>query len=99
KIDIKDEDLEEKFVRGSGKGGQKINKTSNCVDLKHIPTGIRVTCQATRSLADNRRIARKQLLLKLDLHYNGDLSKTAKKIQKIQRQKSKRRKRANEKYG
>ena len=35
-------DLEEKFVRGFGKGGQKVNKTSNCVELKHLPTGISV---------------------------------------------------------
>lgn len=35
-------DLEERFVKGFGKGGQKVNKTSNCVELKHLPTGITV---------------------------------------------------------
>ncbi|CAG8561868.1 9465_t:CDS:2 [Paraglomus brasilianum] len=72
-IVINEADLIETFVKGSGHGGQKINKTSNCVDLRHIPTGIRVQCQQTRSLQDNRRIARKILKDKLDNHYNGEL--------------------------
>lgn len=37
--DITDVDIEESFVKGSGPGGQKINKTSSCVVLKHKPTG------------------------------------------------------------
>src|SRR6185369_7919128 len=41
-IILNEKDLIESFVKGSGNGGQKINKTSNCVDLKHVPTGIRV---------------------------------------------------------
>ena len=39
-LTLNEEDLEEKFIRGSGPGGQKINKTSSCVELKHIKTGI-----------------------------------------------------------
>lgn len=47
--------------KGSGPGGQSINKTENNVQLLHKPTGIRVTCQQTRSLSQNRAIARKIL--------------------------------------
>ena len=59
---LREEDIEEHFVRGSGPGGQSINKTENNVQLLHKPTGIRVNCQETRSLAQNRKIARKILL-------------------------------------
>ena len=62
---LNEADLEESFVRGSGPGGQSINKTANNVQLRHKPTGIRVTCQETRSLQQNRIIARKNLLEKV----------------------------------
>lgn len=86
--ELKEEDLEETFVRGSGPGGQAINKTSSSVSLIHRPTGIRVQCQATRSREDNRRIARKILLEKLDQIANPGLSK-----QQIQQEKARSRKR------
>lgn len=73
---LEDDDLVETFVRGSGPGGQKINKTSNRVVLVHEPTQIRVECQETRSLQQNRKIARKRLQMKLDEYYNGSQSKT-----------------------
>ena len=63
---LNENDLEEQFIRGWGKGGQKINKTSNCVALKHIPTGVLVKCQETRCRVQNRRIARDRLQEKLD---------------------------------
>jgi protein subunit release factor B len=47
-------DVSEVFVRGSGAGGQKINKTSSTVVLRHGPTGTEVRCQAERSQAANR---------------------------------------------
>ena len=50
-LGIAEVDLLEKFVRGSGAGGQKINKTSNCVFLKHLPTGVCIKCQIDRSRA------------------------------------------------
>ncbi|KAI8979276.1 RF-1 domain-containing protein [Mycotypha africana] len=98
KIVLKDEDLIETFVKGSGPGGQCINKRSTCVDLRHIPTGIRVQCQQSRSLADNRGIARKLLREKLDELINGDMSKKAKKAAKIAKQKARRARRAKQKY-
>ena len=73
--ELREEDLTESFVRGSGAGGQKINKTSNKVVLIHNPTQIKVECQETRSLQQNRKIARKRLRLKLDEHLNGRHSK------------------------
>ena len=72
---INEEDIVEKFVRGSGPGGQKINRTRNNVQLKHIPTGTVVECQETRDLTSNRKIARKLLRDKLDLLWNGANSK------------------------
>ncbi|TFY58580.1 hypothetical protein EVJ58_g6332 [Rhodofomes roseus] len=63
--ELKEEDLEESFVRGSGPGGQSINKTENNVQLLHKPTGLRVSCQDTRSLSQNRKLARRRLLEKV----------------------------------
>jgi protein subunit release factor B len=60
------EDVEERFVRGSGPGGQKINKTSSTVWLRHRPTGIEVRCQAERSQAANRELAWAELCAKLE---------------------------------
>lgn len=73
--ELLEKELSEKFVKGSGSGGQKINKTSNKVVLLHKPTKIKVDCQDTRSLSQNRKIARKKLQLKLDEYYNGSQSK------------------------
>ena len=91
--ELKEADLTEKFVRGSGAGGQKINKTSNRVVLVHEPTQLRVECQDTRSLAQNRKIARKRMLEKLDIHINGEQSrfilKEVKKAVKKQKAKAK----------
>jgi len=66
-------------VKGSGAGGQKVNKTSNRVILIHVPTQVRVECQDTRSLTQNRKIARKRLRLKVDAFINGESSRTGQK--------------------
>ncbi|KAI0691172.1 RF-1 domain-containing protein [Cytidiella melzeri] len=99
--EIREEDLEESFVRGSGPGGQSINKTENNVQLLHKPTGFRVTCQQTRSLAENRHIARKILRDKLDKLQNPGLSKQemlrAKQVERERRRRKKAKKRAKEK--
>ncbi|MAB76967.1 MAG: peptide chain release factor-like protein [Verrucomicrobiales bacterium] len=58
---IRDEDLQERFVLGSGSGGQKINKTSSRVYLKHLPSGLEVSCQESRSREKNREAARHRL--------------------------------------
>ena len=59
-------DVEESFVRGSGAGGQKINKTSSTVCLRHRPTGVEVRCQRERSQAANRELAWAALAAKLE---------------------------------
>ncbi|GAB6028838.1 hypothetical protein CHUAL_004644 [Chamberlinius hualienensis] len=74
---INDEDLEEQFVRGSGPGGQHVNKTASGVVLKHIPTGTIVKCHDTRYQPQNRKIARERLVSKLDDIVNGELSVSA----------------------
>ncbi|KAJ1329323.1 peptide chain release factor [Microdochium nivale] len=72
-----DDEFEEYFLKGSGPGGQKINKTSSAVQLLHKPSGIVVKSQATRSRSQNRKIARQLLADKLDVLENGDNSRAA----------------------
>ncbi len=60
-VGLSEDDLEESFTRGTGAGGQKINKTSSTVQLKHIPTGLEVRCQQSRQQSANRRLARLEL--------------------------------------
>ncbi|XP_045172869.2 mitochondrial translation release factor in rescue-like [Mercenaria mercenaria] len=72
--ELKEDDIEEEFIRGSGPGGQAVAKTSNCVQLKHIPTGIVVKSHETRAQSENRKIARQKLVYQLDILYNKDNS-------------------------
>ena len=65
-LGVRDDDLVEKFVRGTGAGGQKMNKTSLCVHLRHIPTGIEARVQQSRSREANRIRAREILCDKLE---------------------------------
>ncbi len=92
-----EKDIDEKFIRSSGKGGQKVNKSSTCVYLKHRPTGIEVKCQKERSQALNRFLARRILTNKVEVLRLGRLSEERKRIEKIRRQKRKRSRRAKEK--
>lgn len=96
-LGIKEEDLVEKFILGSGKGGQKVNKTSSCVYLKHIPTGIEVKCQEDRSREMNRYIARRQLCERLEEQIEGVKSERQQLIEKIRRQKRRRSRKSKEK--
>ena len=65
-LGVRAADVEERFVRGAGPGGQKINKTSSTVWLRHGPTGIEVRCQRERSQAVNREVAWTELCAKLE---------------------------------
>src|SRR4030067_2929075 len=96
-LNIHEKDIKESFVRSGGKGGQHVNKTSTCVYLKHIPTGIEVKCQEERSQSVNRYKARVILVKKIDQLVKGKESEEIQRIEKIRRQKRKRSKRAKEK--
>ena len=61
KLRIREENLEEQFIRGSGAGGQKVNKTSSTVMLRHLPSGVEIRCQRERSQIMNRYWARVEL--------------------------------------
>lgn len=65
-VEARAADVDERFVRGTGPGGQKINKTSSTVWLRHRPTGIEVRCQRERSQAANRELAWQKLCAKLE---------------------------------
>lgn len=94
---VYEKDIIEKFIRSQGKGGQKVNKTSSCVYLKHKPSGIEVKCQRERSQILNRFLARRILVNKIETLIKGKASAEQKRIEKIRRQKRKRSKRAKEK--
>ncbi len=87
-VDLKD--IEEEFVRGGGRGGQKINKTSNTVQLKHVPTGTIVKYQKHRERSMNRILALRELLNKLNPH-----SKEDQRLEKIRKQKKRRKRRSS----
>jgi protein subunit release factor B len=97
RLHIKDSDLIEKFILGSGSGGQKINKTSSCVYLKHLPTGIEIKCQKSRSRELNRAYARRELCDRLEMLFFQKKSKQRQASEKIRRQKKRRSKKAQEK--
>lgn len=96
-LNIREEDIAETFIRSSGKGGQHVNKTSTCVYLKHLPTGIEVKCSQERSQSLNRYRARVVLAKKIEQLIKGSESEEIQRIEKIRRQKRKRSKRAKEK--
>lgn len=94
RLGILEQDIDEHFIRGSGSGGQKINKTSSCVQLIHAPSGIEIRCQKTRSQADNRYWARRELCDQIEEKILGEKSKKQQAIEKIRRQKRRRSRRA-----
>jgi Protein chain release factor B len=67
-LGVKEEELEEQFVRASGRGGQHLNKTSSAVQVRHLPTGIEARCGRERSQSLNRFLARRELLEKIARH-------------------------------
>jgi len=87
RLGIRDEDLEESFVRSSGKGGQNVNKVSTCVVLRHAPTRLQVKCQEERSQALNRYRARVMLADKIEALIAGRAAAAADSAERARRQK------------
>ena len=101
KLGLSENDIEERFIHGGGKGGQKLNKTASCVMLTHLPTGKVIRCQKERSRELNRFFARRLLCDELEGIAGGDGLSDAKRaeIEKIRKKKSRKRKRTQNKYG
>lgn len=97
RLGILETDLIEKFIIGSGKGGQKLHKTASTVYLKHIPSGIEIKCQDSRSREDNRYFAKERLCEKLNTLIKGEKTKEQQKIEKLKRQKKRRTRRSQQK--
>ena len=96
-LEIKEDEIIEKFIKGSGKGGQKVNKTDSCVYIKHLPTEIEVKCQSSRSREENRYYARARLVELVEEIIFKKQSKKHQKIHKIKQQKKRRSRRAKQK--
>jgi protein subunit release factor B len=93
-LGIREDDLEEQFVRSGGKGGQNVNKVSTCVVLVHLPSGMRVKCQQERSQGLNRYLARKLLADKIEAERLGQASAREQEAEKVRRQKRRRSRRS-----
>lgn len=90
--------IEEGFTRGSGKGGQKINKTSNRVQLYYPPLDIRVSCQRERKRTVNRFLALRELVDRIEMQISPETSVRLKEIEKLRKQKARRAERSAVKY-
>ncbi len=82
-LGVAESEFEESFIRSSGPGGQKVNKSSSCVYLVHIPTGLSVKCQQERSQSLNRFLARRLLLDKIELRQKGFIAQEKKSWKKF----------------
>ncbi|HEY9510565.1 MAG TPA: peptide chain release factor-like protein [Verrucomicrobiae bacterium] len=96
RLGVREEDIEETFVRSGGHGGQNVNKTSTCVMLVHRPTGTQVKCQTTRKQGQNRSLARELLLNKIETQRAARTAAERQQAEKLRRQKRKRSRAAKE---
>ena len=95
-LGLSEDDIEERFIRAGGSGGQKVNKTSSCVQLVHKPSGIEVKCSRSRSQAMNRFLARRELCEKVEERREGAKTRKQQEIEKIRRRKRRRSRRQKE---
>lgn len=91
-LNLRKEEVLEQFIRASGPGGQKVNKTSSAVYLKHLPSGIEVKAQKDRSQAINRFLAWRLLADRLEASQSGE-NKQLPEAERIRKQKKRRRRR------
>jgi len=96
-LGVREQDLVERFIRSSGPGGQNVNKTSTAVYLKHLPSGIEIKAQTTRSQGQNRFLARRRLAEALEAKREGQKSVAQQRAYKQKKQKARRSRRAKEK--
>ncbi|MDA2919329.1 peptide chain release factor-like protein [Desulfobacterota bacterium AH_259_B03_O07] len=96
-LGIHEEDIQETFIRSGGSGGQNVNKTSTCVQIKHVPTGIIVKSQKGRTQGLNRFLARRILLSRIEESLLGNKSSKVQKMEKTRKQKKRRKRRTNKK--
>lgn len=97
-LGVREEEIEETFIRSSGAGGQHVNKSATCVRVRHLPSGIEVKCMTERSQSLNRFLARRELLERLEAE-GGGLTKRDREAEKIRKRKASRRRKSAEKYG
>jgi len=93
-LGIRERDLEERFIRSSGPGGQKVNKTSTCVYLKHLPSGLEVKCMKERNQSINRFLARRELAEKIERMLGQPTAEDLRR-EKIRKQKLRRKHRSH----
>jgi len=93
-LGVLEADIEEQFIRGSGSGGQKVNKTASAVYLKHGPSGIEVKSQKSRSQSNNRFFARRELADRYEAEVMGKKTKRDKAVDKARKQKQRRKRRS-----
>ncbi len=86
KLKIYKKDIKETFIKSSGPGGQNVNKVSTCVELVHVPTGIRVKCQIARTQSANREKARNLLVDKIEKKVHAENQKIVYTREKRKRQ-------------
>lgn len=91
--DLREADLDEKFIRSGGAGGQHVNRSATCVYLRHVPSGLEVKMQKERSQALNRFFARRRMCELLESKSLGAESPEAKRVEKIRKQKARRKRR------
>jgi len=92
-LEVREEELEERFVRSSGRGGQHVNKTATCVQVRHLPSGIEARCGRERSQSSNRFLARRELLEKI-ARSRGLATTEDTRSAKIRKQKARRQRRS-----
>ncbi|PWY78692.1 peptidyl-tRNA hydrolase domain protein [Aspergillus eucalypticola CBS 122712] len=98
RLKIQDADVTISYLKGTGPGGQKINKTNSAVQIIHKPTGVVVKSQATRSRSQNEKIARQLLADKVEELLNGDQSRAAIKADRARKKKASKMKKSRRKY-